>query len=710
MLKKIIILVVLAIAAFLFFYFDLHKTLSLQQIQSRYLEFEVFYNQHPLLTPALFFITYVLVTGLSLPGAVPLTLLGGALFGLWTGAALVSFASTLGASLAFLGSRYLLKETVEKKFSSFVEPIQKGVQKNGGSYLFSLRLIPAVPFFAINLVSGLTTMPLWKFYVVSQIGMLPGTLAYVNAGTQLTQIQTLSGILSPPVIGSLLLLGLLPIVLKILLAWRKNKNIYRRFKKPAHYQYNLIAIGGGAAGLVTSYIAAAAKAKVALIEKHKMGGDCLNTGCVPSKTLIRTAKFLSDCKKSSDLGVEKVDVQVQFRDVMSRVKRVIQKIEPHDSVERYTQLGVDCLQGEAKVISPWEIEVNGKLLTTKNIVIATGARPWIPPIPGLHTVDPLTSDTLWELNELPKHFLVLGGGAIGLELAQAFLRLGSKVTLVERSSRLLEREDKEVSQWIEQKLRSEGVELLLSTQMIEFKKTEQQKVALCKTPTGEKEIFFDQVLVAVGRKANTSGFGMDTLGVELTSTGAIQTNEFMQTNFPNIYACGDVTGRMQFTHTAAQQAWFSSMNSLLRPFYQFRNDESLIPWCIYTDPEIARVGLNEISAQQKNIPYVTTFYNIDHLDRALAEESAYGFVKILTKAKSDQILGVTLVGPSAGESLAEFVLAMKYNLGLNAILKTIHSYPTLSEANKMAAGVWRKSQLSERLLKISELFNKWQRS
>ncbi|MBY0384912.1 FAD-dependent oxidoreductase, partial [bacterium] len=530
MLKKIGILVGIVVTAFLFFYFDLHNTLSLEQIQSRYVEFQEFYNQHSILTPALFFATYVIVTGLSLPGAVPLTLLGGALFGLWIGAALVSFASTIGASLAFLGSRYLLKETVEKKFNSFVEPIQKGVQKNGGSYLFSLRLIPVVPFFAINLVSGLTAMPLWKFYAISQIGMLPGTLAYVNAGTQLTQIRSLSGILSLPVIGSLLVLGLLPLVLKTLLSWHKNKKIYRRFKKPAQYQYNLVAIGGGAAGLVTSYIAAAAKAKVALIEKHKMGGDCLNTGCVPSKTLIRTAKFLSDCKKSADLGVEKADVQFHFRDVMSRVQRVIQKIEPHDSVERYTQLGVDCLQGEAKLISPWEIEVNGQILTTKNIVVATGARPFVPPIPGLHNVAPLTSDTLWDLNELPKHLLVLGGGAIGLELAQAFLRLGSRVTLIERSSRLLEREDKEVSLWIEQKLRAEGLELLLSTQMTEFKKTDQQKVALCKTPSGEKEIVFDQVLVAVGRKANTSGFGMETLGVELTPSGAIQTNDFMQTN------------------------------------------------------------------------------------------------------------------------------------------------------------------------------------
>ncbi len=554
--------------------------------------------------------------------------------------------------------------------------------------------------------------PIMKKYSTadSQIGMLPGTLAYVNAGTQLSQIKSLGGILSVNVIFSLVLLALLPLLLRGILTFLKNRKIYKRFRKPASFDYNMVVIGAGAAGLVTSYIAAAAKAKVALIEKHKMGGDCLNTGCVPSKTLIRTSKFLADAKRSRDLGIAKADVQFQFSDVMARVQRVIATIEPHDSIERYTSLGVDCVQGEAKILSPWEIEVAGKVLTTKNIVVATGAGPFVPPLPGLHEMSPLTSDNLWAMTELPRRLLVLGGGAIGLELTQAFSRLGSQVTLVERAPRLLPREDAEVSEWIHKKLGSEGVHLYIDTQVENFILSNGEKTALCKNATGNVQIPFDQVIVAIGRKANVKGFGLETLGIELTQSGAVQVNDQLQTNIPNIFACGDVTGRFQFTHTAAQQAWFTSMNALLRPFYSFKNDESLIPWCIYTDPEIARVGINEADAKQKNIPYESTFYNIDHLDRALAEESAYGFVKIITAKGSDRILGATIVGPSAGESLAEFVLAMKYKLGLNHILKTIHTYPTLSEANKMAAGQWRKSKISPRLLKISESFNQWQRS
>lgn len=710
MLKKISLVVAALLVLFCFFYFDIYQSLTLENIQSRQNEFQQFYQQKPVLTLLVFFAIYISVTGFSLPGAAVLTLLAGSLFGLLVGTLLVSFASTLGATLALIFSRYLLRDTIEQKFSSFVQMIQKGTEKNGDSYLFTLRLIPAVPFFVINLVFGLTKMPVWKFYLVSQVGMLPGTLAYVNAGTQLGQIKSLGGILSVPVLVSLAVLALLPFVLKGLMIYFKNKKIYKRFRKPSSFDYNMVVIGAGAAGLVTSYIAAAAKAKVALIEKHKMGGDCLNTGCVPSKTLIRTAKFLSDAKRSSSLGIAKADVQFNFSDVMARVQRVIATIEPHDSVERYTNLGVDCVQGEAKILSPWEIEVGGKVLTTKNIVVATGAGPFVPPLPGIYEMAPLTSDNLWAMKELPRRLLVLGGGAIGLELTQAFSRLGSQVTLVERSPRLLPREDVEVSEWIQKKLVAEGVTVHINTQSESFVLNNGEKTAICKNAAGSVQIPFDQVIVAIGRKANVKGFGLETLGVELSPNGAIQVNDQLQTNIPNIFACGDVTGRFQFTHTAAQQAWFSSMNALLRPFYSFKNDESLIPWCIYTDPEIARVGLNEADAKQKNIPYESTFYNIDHLDRALAEESAYGFVKILTAQGSDRILGVTIVGPSAGESLAEFVLAMKYKLGLNHILKTIHTYPTLSEANKMAAGQWRKSKISPRLLKISESFNNWQRS
>jgi dihydrolipoamide dehydrogenase len=708
--KKISVVSVLLVFLFGFFYFDLHHHLSLATIQERQSEFSDFYQMRPYLTIGIYFLIYILVTALSLPGAAVLTLLGGSLFGLATGTLIVSFASSLGATLAFLVSRFLLRDTIEKRFSSFAQTIQAGLKKNGDFYLLSLRLIPAVPFFVINLVFGLSKMNPFKFYGLSQLGMLPGTLAYVNAGTQLAQIKSAQGLLSVPVLSSLLLLGLLPLFLRIAINWWNHRKIYSRFQKPKKFDYNLVVIGAGAAGLVTSYIAAAAKAKVALIEKHKMGGDCLNTGCVPSKTLIRSAKFLADTKRCQDLGISKADIQFRFAEIMERVQRVISTIEPNDSVDRYTQLGVECLAGEAKILSPWEVEVQGRILKTKTIVVATGARPHIPPLPGLHEMSPLTSDTLWNLKELPKRFLVLGGGAIGIELAQAFSRMGSQVTLVEKADRILSKEEPEASEWLTKKLSQEGLTILTKTQIDSFIFRDNQKFLLCQSPTGALEIPFDEVLVALGRQANVHGFGLENLGVELTESKALLVNDYLQTNIPNIYGCGDVTGRFQFTHTAAQQAWFSSMNALLKPFYGFKNDESLIPWCTYTDPEVARVGLSELQAQSQQIPYQTTFYNISHLDRALADESAYGFVKILTSPNSDRLLGVTIVGPSAGESLAEFVLAMKHKLGLNAILKTIHIYPTLSEANKMAAGQWKRQGLSPRLLKISESFNNWRRS
>jgi mercury(II) reductase len=604
-------------------------------------------------------------------------------------------------------SRFVLRDYVQTKFSDKLKAINAGIEREGAFYLFTLRLIPLFPFFVINLVMGLTPMKAWRFYLVSQIGMLPGTLVYVNAGSQLGALESLSGILSPGLILSFALLGIFPLLAKKSVAFVKSRKALKNYPRPRRFDYNVAVIGGGSAGLVSAYIAAAVKAKVVLIEKYKMGGDCLNTGCVPSKALIRSAKMLNYAKRAQDFGFQKTTVEFDFAQVMERVQRVVQQIEPHDSVERYQGLGVDVLQAAAKIISPYEVEVEGKTITAKNIIVATGARPAVPPIPGLDAVGYLTSDTVWDLRERPKRLLVLGGGPIGCELTQSFQRLGCEVLLVQRGDHLLPREDVEVAERVERQFQEDGVQVLTSHTAQRFEMRNGQRVLVCDHAGSEVEIEFDQLLIALGRKANVQGFGLEELGVKLTSRGTLEADEFLRTNYPNIYVCGDVAGPYQFTHTAAHQAWYAAVNALFSPLKSFRVDYSVIPWATFTDPEVARVGLNELEAKEKNIAYEVSSYGIDDLDRAIADSEAHGLVKVLTVPGKDKILGVTIVGSHAGDLIAEFVTAMKHGLGLNKILSTIHIYPTMAESNKYVAGVWKKQHQPQALLKWVARFHRW---
>lgn len=707
--KQIITIFVIAGCLGAFFYFDLGQYLSLNYIKEQQANFYEFYKENALLAIGAYMAVYIVSTALSLPGAALLTLLGGALFGLLVGTVLVSFASSIGATLAFLVSRLLLRDWVQNKFGSYLKSFNEGVQKDGGFYLFTLRLIPVVPFFVINLVMGLTPMKAITFYGVSQLGMLAGTLVFVNAGTQLGQLESLSGILSPKIIFSFVLLGIFPLLTRKLVSFYKGRRILSKFKKPESFDYNMVVIGAGSAGLVTSYIGAATKGKVALIEKHKMGGDCLNTGCVPSKALIRSAKFMADVKKSRKLGFKSVHVEFDFAEVMERVQRVIRTVEPHDSIERYTSLGVECHTGEAKIISPYEVSVNGKVLTTRNIVVGTGARPSIPSIEGIENVPYLTSDTIWNIREQPKKLLVLGGGPIGSELTQAFARLGSDVTQVQRNKRLIPKEDPEISQMVLESFQNDGINVLVGHTPKRFFKRDGKDFLECENDGNSVEVEFDTLLIALGRKANTTGFGLEELGVELTPQKTIQVDEYMRTNIPNIYACGDVAGPYQFTHIAAHQAWYCAVNSMLSPFYGFKVDYSTVPWSTFTDPEVARSGLNEMEAKEKGIPYDVTTYGIDDLDRAIADEAAHGIVKVLTVPGKDKIIGVTIAGLHAGDIISEYVAAMKHGFGMNKILGTIHIYPTLAEANKYAAGNWKKNNVTEKTLAWGERINRWRR-
>lgn len=484
-----------------------------------------------------------------------------------------------------------------------------------------------------------------------------------------------------------------------------------KYKKPKKIKYNQIVIGGGSAGLVTSYISAVVGAKSALIEKHKMGGDCLNTGCVPSKALIKSAKINHYIKKSAKYGITTSTPEVDFKAVMDRVHNVINDIEPHDSVERYSKLGVDCVSGTAKILSPWEVQIDDdKILTTKNITIATGARPFVPLIEGINDINFTTSDNLWEITELPKSLLVVGGGPIGCELAQSFARLGSSVTQVERSSRIMAREDEAVSEVIQQAFQEEGVNLLLSADLVKFKKENSQNTAVVKINNQEKEVQFDLCIMAIGRKANTMGFGLEELGIELNPNGTVKVDSYLRTTkYKNIYACGDVAGPFQFTHTAAHQAWFVAVNSLFGPFYKKKANYNVVPRVTFTDPEVASVGLSEDEAKSKNTKYLKTMYPLDDLDRAIAESEIKGFVQVLTKPGTDKILGATIVGAHGGDMLLEFTSAMKNNFGLNKIMGTIHPYPTLGEANKYAAGFWKNTTKPEWAIAWLKKFHSWRR-
>lgn len=686
--------------------FGLHEYLNLMALKDKSAGFIAYYEANPWQTSLWFFLIYIVTTAVSIPGASILTLAGGAVFGLWWGVVLVSFASTIGASLAFLLSRYVLREAVQAKFSDKLAYINAGIEKEGAFYLFTLRLIVVFPFWLINLLMGLTPLKLRTYFWVSQLGMFPATILFVNAGTQLAKIEQVGDILLPAVAISFALLGIFPLIAKTIPSVIRRYKLLKAFKKPKTFDYNLVVMGAGSAGLVSSYIAAAVKAKVLLIEKDKMGGDCLNTGCVPSKSLIKSSRFLAELARSERYGIKSATAEFDFAEVMQRVESVIKQVEPHDSVERYTDLGVECRQGEARVLSPWEVELDGKTISTQNIILATGAKPRVPNIDGLDKVTFYTSDTIWSLRERPKRLLVIGGGPIGCELGQSFSRLGCKVTIIDMAERIMMPEGAEAASLLSEQLQAEGVELILECSIDSFVVESNESLVVIKTKGKNTEkLAFDVVLFAIGRQANVSGMGLEELGVETTPAGTVEVDKYMRTSIPTIYACGDVAGPYQFTHTAAHYAWYSAVNSLFGDVWRFKADHRVIPRVTFTEPEIASVGYNEQSAKATGLSTEVTVFKLDELDRAIVDGKTEGFVKVLTPVGKDKILGVTIVGEHAGEILPEFVLAMKHGLGLNKILGTIHAYPTWAEANKYAAGVWKKNHKPEKILAMLERFH-----
>lgn len=714
--KKIILLLLAILLIGLFFHFNLHQLLTLDGLKGSMDQFSQWREESPVIVIGGFFVLYVLVTALALPGAAILTLAAGALFGLFEGFVVASFASSLGALASFLVSRYLLRDSLKSKFPERLAAIDEGIKKEGAFYLFTLRLVPIFPFFLINLLMGVTALKSWTFYWVSQLGMLAGTFIYVNAGTQLAQIDSLSNILSFNLIISFILLGVFPLIAKTIVNTIKKRKVYSKWTKPAKFDRNMVVIGAGAGGLVTSYIAAAVKAKVTLIEAGEMGGDCLNYGCVPSKAIIKSAKIAEQIRNAHHYGLDDSTPQFSFKKVMERVHQVVADVAPHDSVERYTDLGVEVEKGYAKILDPWTVQISyedgtTKKLTTRSIVIATGARPFVPPLPGIEETGYVTSDTLWsefaKLEEAPKKLVVLGGGPIGSELAQSFARLGSQVTQIEMGERIMIKEDLEVSEFATESLKESGVNILTLHQALRCETKDGKKFIIVKHNDEEIAIEYDQLLCAVGRSARLSGYGLEELGIETNRT--ILTNEYLETLYPNIFAAGDIVGPYQFTHVAAHQGWYAAVNGLFGNLKKFKVDYRVIPWTTFIDPEVARVGINEDDAKARGIDYEITRFDFEELDRAITDSATKGFIKVITPKGKDKILGVTIVSEHAGDLIAEFVLAMKHGLGLNKILGTIHSYPTWAEGNKYAAGEWKRNHAPQTVLNWLEKYHTWRR-
>ena len=707
---KLILVALLVIAVFGYITLDLGQYLTLEYAQSQLSKIQDYKNENFAQTAVIYFIGYVIATGLSIPGAIIITLLGGAIFGLFWGTLLVSFASSIGATLAFLASRVLLRDWVQRRFGDYLAPLNKGIEKDGSFYLFSIRMVPLFPFIVVNLLMGLTAIRTTSFYLASQAGMLIGTAVYVNAGSELSQISSLSGLVSPPVLGSLVLLGVFPLIAKLILNSIQRNKALQSFEKPKRFDANVVVVGAGSAGLVASLITAGAKAKVILIEKHKMGGDCLNTGCVPSKSIIRSGRIMSYIRRAKEFGIDGAKGEVNFAAVMARVQGVIKTIEPHDSVERFTSLGVEVELGDAVIESPYVVTVNDRRITTRSIIVATGARPLVPAIPGLAEIDYLSSDSIWSLSELPKRLLVVGCGPIGCELAQAFSNLGAHVTQVDMAERVMPREDVEVSEVVAKAFREQGIRLLTGHKLVKFGAGETGDYMEAEHKGEKVRVEFDKILLAIGRKANVEGFGLENLNLALTGQGTIEVNEYLQTSMPNVFACGDVAGPYQFTHMASFQAWFASLNAMLGGLYRSRINYSVVPWATFTDPEVARVGLSETEAMEKKISYELTRYEMDHHDRSLADGEAHGFIKVLTVPGKDRILGVTIVGHHAGEVIGEFVFAMTHGMGLKKISAVTHIYPTILEANKFAANAWRSERLPEKYFPYLEKFFAWRRN
>lgn len=701
--------------------------------------------------PVIFVGLYVVATVLFVPGSL-LTLGAGAVFGVALGSVCVSISATLGATAAFLVGRYLARDAIARKIEKHEKfaTIDRAVADEGWKIVLLTRLSPVFPFTLLNYAFGLTRVKLSHYVLASWIGMIPGTVMYVYLGslvnvgaghrqrttgewvlygvgllatvtvtvfvTRLARRALAKKIGSTETVQSskeIMSVPSAPVLVRP--ADAHNARLVSNVHPPDWQNpspapcYNLVVIGAGTAGLVTAAGAAGLGAKVALVEKSLLGGDCLNVGCVPSKAVIRSGRAVFDAKEAGPFGVRVgKPVEIDFSAVMERMRKLRADLSPHDSAQRFANLGVDVFLGEARFASPDTVEVAGQTLRFKRAVIATGARAVEPPILGLAEAGYLTNETVFNLTQRPARLAVIGGGPIGCELAQAFQRLGSQVSLLHKNAHLLDREDMEAAALVQKAFIREGVALHLNATITRVERSAGGKLVYYEAQGKEETLAVDEILAGAGRAPNIEGLNLEAAGVRYDRRKGVLVNDCLQTSNPHIYGAGDVCLAWKFTHAADFSARIVIQNAL---FLGRKKASTLtMPWCTYTDPEIAHVGLYERDARERGVEVDTYVREFKEVDRAVLDGEEDGFVKFHVKKGHDEILGATIVARHAGEMISEISVAMAARIGLGKLASVIHPYPTQAEALRQCGDAYNRTRLTPTVKKWMGRWLAWQRS
>jgi len=684
-----------------------------------------------------FAVAYALL-GLFLPGAM-LTLGAGFAYGVVVGTAVVCVASNLTAVGAFLLGRTLARDAIAARIGANPRfaAIDRAVGRQGLKIVLLVRLSPLFPFTLLNYAFGLTRVTLRDYLVGSLVGMLPGTVMYVYLGSLVTSLTELAA--GRPSGGAVQqafyfggLVATVAVTLYVTHVARRaladvtgdeahaepappvppslvqpddehNRALLAHVHPPGWTnptpaaRYDLVVVGGGTAGLVSAAGASGLGARVALVERHLLGGDCLNVGCVPSKAMIAAARTAATARETSAFGVRVSGLDVDFAAVMERMRRLRAGIAPHDGAERFTRLGVDVFLGEGRFTGRATLEVDGRRLTFTRAVVATGARATAPPIPGLEDVGYLTNETVFWLTELPRRLAVVGAGPIGCELAQAFCRLGSRVTALEMLPQVLGKEDPDAAAIVERRLRTDGVAIVLGARIERAERRGRDKVLVYEAGGARREVACDAILVGAGRAPNVEGLGLEAAGVACGRDG-VTVNDYLQTTNRRIYAAGDVASRFRFTHMADALARIVLANAL---FGGWKKASALhVPWCTYTSPEVAHVGLYAEEAKARGHAVDTLTIPMAEVDRAVLDGDEAGFFRVHLERGRDRILGATLVSAHAGETISEVTLAMTRRLGLATLAGVIHPYPTEAEAIRKAADEYNRGRLTPTVKRV----------
>ncbi len=697
--------------------------------------------------PAAVAAAYAVLTVAMIPGSA-LTIGSGLIFGFWKGFAVVTVGANLGALGAFLLARTLFRERAEAlaRGQKTFRAVDSAIAREGFRIVLLLRLSPVFPFTVLNVLLGVTGISAASYVLANLIGMLPGTLMFVYLGT-LGEAAAGTQSLGQTVLRIVGLAATVVVTVVITRIARRalkaasldgganpgvapeaapvgagaktipgdayDQALLASVKPTAHVnpipqdRYNLVVIGAGTAGLVTAAGGAGLGAKVALIEKHMFGGDCLNVGCVPSKGIIRAGRAAAAVREAGAFGIRLAgEPRIDFAATMERMRRLRAGIAPHDSVKRFSELGIDVYLGEGRFTGPDEIEVGGNKLRFQAAVIATGARATFPRIPGIEEVEPLTNENVFTLTELPRSLILLGAGAIGCEMAQTFRRLGSEVTIVIRGNRIMTREDPDAALIVQRKFEQEGIRVLTGSAIKRAEKRGGKKVIVIERDGSEESVEADQILIGMGRAPNVEGLGLSAAGIAYGTEG-VTVDANMRTTNPRVFAAGDICSRLKFTHAADAQARIVLRNALF--FGRARATDLVIPWCTYTDPEIAHVGCYEKEARDRGLAVTTFTVPLEDVDRAILDGETEGFGRIHLKSGTDRILGATVVASHAGDMIGELTMAIQNGLGAGKLASVIHPYPTQGEVVRKLGDAYMRTKLTPGVKRIMARILRWRR-